>query len=365
MPAVSDGEKHLILVVDDLEPALRITVAHLKAKGYRTLAATRGEPALELAREQRPDLLLLDVNMPGMSGLEVCRRLKQDPATQRIPVIMMTANNEIRDIVVGFESGADDYLTKPYHELEMHARIRSMLRMYDAQRELDELNRNLERKVSEQVREIERANRLKRFFSPQIVQTILAENAESRLRDHRQDVTVVFLDLRRFTPFSERATPEEVIQTIRELHGTVGPVIFRHGATVERFVGDGIMMFMGDPEPMPDHALRAVSMCVEIRSTVEVLRERWQARGFPLGLGIGVATGRAVLGLVGFEGRVDYTALGSVTNLAARLCGEADGGQILISESTRTAIGDAIPTVPCGQLQLKGFSSPQAVFQVA
>ncbi len=361
----------LILVVDDVRDNVTMLSAHLRTKQYRTLAAYNGAEALRLAINERPDLIMLDVNMPGLSGLDVCSQLKQHPTTAMIPVILVTAHSDTSDIVKGLEIGADDYLVKPYNYLEMLARVRSMLRIREAQLELfqanqqlDELNRDLARKVAEQVRELERVNRLRRFFSPQIVETIVSEQADDMLREHRREVTVVFLDLRNFTPFAEGATPQQVLRTIRELHETVGPIIFRHKGTLERFAGDGLMVFLGDPEPMPEHAWQAVQMSIAIRAAVQKLGAEWESRGIDLKLGIGLATGEATIGTIGFEGRLDYAAIGPVTNLASRLCSSAAGWQILVSESTRQQIASHCETRPCGTVNLKGFSQPIAVYEI-
>ncbi len=207
-------------------------------------------------------------------------------------------------------------------------------------------------------------NRLRRFLSPELAKRITAENADEILSEHRREITVVFLDLRNFTSFSESATPQEVIYTIRELHELVGPIIFRYRGTLERFTGDGMMVFLGDPEPMENHASQAVKMALEIRNEFDNLRAAWTKKGYKLTLGIGIATGEASLGTIGFEGRVDYAAIGVVTNLSARICNEAKGGQILLSEKTYTVVNDQFEITPNETLNLKGFRKPQAIFEV-
>ena len=363
--------KHLVLVVDDLHDNVTMLCAYLHAKGYSTIAANDGLKALELANERYPDLIMLDINMPHMTGLEVCKELKGKELTKLIPIILVTANSSTDDIVKGFEVGADDYLIKPYNYMEMIARVRSMLRIKDAQnklvevnKQLDELNQNLEKKVTEQVRELERVNRLRRFLSPEIVNGITAENSEEILSEHRREITVVFLDLRNFTSFSEKATPQEVIHTIRELHQMVGPIIFEFRGTLERFTGDGMMVFLGDPEPMENHPCQAVKMALKIRDKVEDLRANWASKGYQLALGIGIATGEASLGTIGFEGRLDYAAIGVVTNLSARICNQAQGGQILMSQKTYSDTKDLFITKAQEPINLKGFSKAQPIFEV-
>ena len=368
--SLNDTGNHRILIVDDLPDNVTMLAAHLRAKGYTTLKAYGGAEALRIVEEEDPDLILLDVNMPMIDGLEVCSRLKKNPKHRMIPVILVTAHSETADILRGFETGADDYLIKPFNYTEMLARVRSMLRIRDTQQmlmrvngALEDLNRNLEQKVFDQVKELESVNRLRRFFSSQIVDSIVAGKNDV-LRSHRSEITVVFLDLRHFTAFAESNSPEEVIATIREMHETVGPIIFEYGGTLERFTGDGIMVFLGDPEPMEDHALQSVKMAKRIQTAVEPLRTTWEAKAYGLGLGIGICTGVASLGTIGFEGRLDYAAIGSVTNLAARLCGRAEGGQILVSASTHEALEGALETRACGEIGFKGFSKPQAVYEV-
>ena len=234
----------------------------------------------------------------------------------------------------------------------------------DANRRLDDLNKNLEQRVHDQVRELEQANRLRRFFSPQLAAHIISDHAEHILKEHRREVTIIFLDLRNFTPFAASASPAEVIATLRELHEAVGPILHRYGATLERFTGDGLMAFRGDPEPIPDHALQATRMAMEIREHTHALGQVWAHKGYDISLGMGIATGEASLGMLGFEGRRDYAAIGVATNPAARLCGHAEGGEIIISERTHQMIGDAIACEALPPLQLKGFTNPEAVFRV-
>lgn len=367
---MSTPPSHKILVVDDRVENVKVVSAHLRMRNYETLAGYNGIEAIALAVQHQPDLILLDVNMPGMDGLTACGKIKGDERTRHIPVILVTAQAETEDVVRGLEFGADDYLSKPYRPMELMARVRSALRIHDAQTELrrvnqqlDALNRELEERVLKQVEELEKANRLRRFFSPQLVDGILTENPDV-LKEHRREISIVFLDLRNFTSFAEFATPQEVIATIRELHTLVGPIIFKYRGTLERFTGDGLMVFLGDPEPMPDHAFQAAKMTLEIRDQVELLRSSWSQKGYDLGLGIGIASGEASLGTIGFEGRRDYAAIGVPTNLAARLCGKAAGGQILLSQRSYDLLDNAMEAFPVGEIDLKGFSMSQAVYEL-
>ncbi len=211
---------------------------------------------------------------------------------------------------------------------------------------------------------VEKLGRLKRFFSPQLAELIVTGGADDPLKTHRRDVTVVFLDLRGFTAFAETAEPEEVMAVLREYHAEMGRLILEHEGTLERFTGDGMMIFFNDPTPVADPAKRAVRMALAMRERVAPLCERWRKRGHELDLGIGIAQGYATIGAIGFEGRWDYGAIGTVTNLAARLCGEAKPSQILVSRRVASDAEDLIESEPVGPLALKGLAKPVPAFNV-
>ena len=368
----------LILVVDDNPMNVDILQARLRANGYEIITAADGEEALAAVREQRPDLVLLDVMMPKMDGIQVCRELRADPTLPFIPIILVTAKTDTKDVVAGLEAGGDEYLTKPVDQAALVARVKSMLRIKalhetvqeQAARlevqaaELQQWNKTLEQRVADQVAELERVGRLKRFFSPQLAELIVAGGAEDPLKSHRREVTVVFLDLRGFTAFAETAEPEEVMGVLREYHAEMGRLILAHEGTLERFTGDGMMIFFNDPVPVPDAPERALRMAVEMRQRVDELLVKWRKRGYDLDLGIGIAQGYATIGAIGFEGRWDYGAIGTVTNLAARLCGEAKPGQILISRRLLGTMDELIRVEPLGDLTLKGFLKPVPAFNL-
>jgi class 3 adenylate cyclase len=353
-----------ILVVDDTPSNVKLLADVLGAKGYAVLTAASGAEALEAVERHAPDLVLLDVMMPGMSGYDVCRKIRANPATAMLPVVMVTALDPAQERVKGIEAGADDFLTKPIHQPEILARVRSLLRIKSLHDELTELNRTLERRVNEQVMQLERLGRLKRFFSPALAEAIVAGGADDPLTSHRRDIVVVFLDLRGFTAFAETAEPEEVMGVLREYHAAMGELILAHEGTLERFTGDGMMVFFNDPVPVPDAQLRALRMALAMRERVTTLSDRWQKLGFELNFGVGIAQGYATLGAIGFEGRWDYGAIGTVTNLAARLCGEARGGQILISRRLYGALESVVEVEALGELTLKGFARPVTAFNV-
>jgi len=211
---------------------------------------------------------------------------------------------------------------------------------------------------------VEKLSRLKRFFSPQLAEAIVTGGADDPLKTHRREVTVVFLDLRGFTAFAETSEPEEVMGVLREYHAEMGSLILSHEGTLERFTGDGMMIFFNDPTPVPDPAERAVRMAVAMRERVATLLGKWRKRGYDLALGVGIAEGYATIGAIGFEGRWDYGAIGTVTNLAARLCGEARGGQILVSARVAAEVEDLVETEEVGPLALKGLTKPIPAFDV-
>jgi class 3 adenylate cyclase len=353
-----------VLVVDDTPVNLKLLADLLTAKGYEVVTATSGAEALAVVQAARADLVLLDVMMPGMSGYEVCRKIRADPATAMLPVVMVTALDPAQERVKGIDAGADDFLTKPIHQPELLARVRSLLRVKTLWDQLSELNRTLEARVAEQVGQLERLGRLKRFFSPQLAEAIVSGGAEDPLKSHRREVTVVFLDLRGFTAFAEAAEPEEVMGVLREYHAAMGELILAHEGTLERFTGDGMMIFFNDPVPVPDPQERAARMALAMRGRVDDLAREWRRRGWDLDCGVGIAQGYATIGAIGFEGRWDYGAIGTVTNLAARLCGEAQPGQVLISRRLYGTLEDVVDATPVGELSLKGFSRPVSVYNV-
>jgi len=351
-----------ILIVDDNETNRDILDARLSVHGYELLQAADGEEAIAIAKEHLPDLILLDVMMPKLDGIEVCRRLKDDPALPFMPIILVTAKADTQDVVTGLEAGADEYLTKPIDQTALVARVRSVLRVkalhdqVQAQAaDLATWNRTLEQRVTEQVAEIERAERLRRFLPPQIAKLVLSDGEDRLLGSHRREVTVVFCDLRGFTAFAETAEPEEVMTVLTGYHQSLGELIHRYEGTLAHFAGDGVMILFNDPVLCPNPCERAVRMSIDMRADITDLAVSWRKCGHRLGFGVGIAHGYATLGCIGFEGRYDYSAIGTVVNLAARLCGEAGSGQILVDRKVRAEVETLAELEPAGELSLKGF----------
>jgi adenylate cyclase len=361
-----------LLVVDDNEDNRYTLTRRLNREGYANLlTAENGREALELAQSKSIDLILLDIMMPELNGYETLERLKANSDLRHIPVIMISAVDEMDSVIRCIELGAEDYLSKPFNPTLLRARVGSSLqkkRLHDQVRlqaaDLAKWNNALEQRVAEQLTQIERAGRLKRFLAPQIAELVLNDGDEKVLESHRRDVTVVFCDLRGFTAFAETAEPEEVMAVLRDYHAHLGKLIHKYEGTLERFLGDGLMVLFNDPLRCPDPSLRAVRMAVEMRSAVSDLAAGWSKRGFELGFGMGIAHGYATLGRIGFEGRFDYSAIGTVVNLAARLCSQALAGQILIDPKVHTAVEAEIDAEPAGELTLKGLSRTIKAFNI-
>jgi len=360
-----------ILVVDDTPLNIKLLGDLLAAKGYAVTTAQNGEEALAKLAADVPDLVLLDVMMPGLSGYDVCRRIRDNAQTALLPVVMVTSLDPQQERVHGIEAGADDFLSKPINQQELLARVRSLLRVKSLQDEvrtqaeaLKHWNVALEDRVREQVEQLQRLSQLKRFFAPAVADAIVSAGEQSILAPHRREICYLFVDLRGFTAFTDAAEPEEVEAVLHDYHATMGPLIAEHEGTLDRFAGDGILVFFNDPLPIPDPGKRAAQMALAMRNAFGALRERWAQNGYDLDIGMGLARGYATLGAFGFEGRFDYSAIGGVVNLAARLCGEAKPGQILIDQRMRAALGDSFVAEAVGKIALKGFAQPIAAFEL-
>ncbi len=360
----------VILVVDDLPQNVKLMDAVLTPRGFTVHAAGSGEEALEWLSTQVPDLVLLDILMPGIDGYETCRQIRANEATSFLPVVMVTASGQEQKLRA-IEAGADDFVTKPFEQAELLARVRSLVRVkryHDTierqAAELADWNRELEAKVAAQVTELEQVGRLRRFLSPQVAGLIVESGDDGFLQSHRSEITAVYCDLRGFTSFAETAEPEEVISVLRGYHEALGDLVFRFEGTLEHFAGDGLLVFFNDPIPCPDAPERAVRMAVAMRGRVAELAEGWRSNGHDLGFGVGIAQGYATLGRVGFEGRYDYAAIGTVTNVSARLSALAQAGQILATQKVVTGAAEIAVTRSLGPTELRGITRPVEVFDV-
>jgi adenylate cyclase len=357
-----------ILVVDDMPASLRLVCDRLEHAGYAAQGVASGAQALVAAVERAPDLVLLDVVMPGMDGFEVCRALRRLPSFAAVPIVMLTSLEASDERVRALDAGADDFVSKPVVAAELLARVRSLLRvktLYDTvARQREELARwsaTLEQRVQQELARSERLSRLTRFFSPRLAARLVAETGDDPLRSHRGEVSVLFADLRGFTAFADAAEPRQVMAMLAQFHAAMGALIFEAEGTLERFTGDGMMVFFNDPDPLPDHALRAVHLAVAMQAAMPPLLAQWPGLG---GLAIGISRGPATLGAVGFAHRVDYAAIGPVTNRAARLCAQARGGEVLVCEAVQGDLAGRVACEPLPPLELKGFAQPVAALRV-
>jgi adenylate cyclase len=360
-----------ILVVDDNETNRDILVTRLSRDDYELLQACDGEEALAAAHKYQPDVILLDVMMPKIDGIEVCRRLKSDPDVPFTPIVLVTAKADSKDVVEGLEAGADEYLTKPIDQMALVARVKSVLRLkelHDKVRaqatDLVKWNETLEARVAAQVGEIERIGRLKRFLAPQIAELVVNSGGDKVLDSHRRNVSIAFCELRGFASFAEFAEPEEVLGVLRDYHECLGALIHKFEGTLERYAGEGLTVLFNDPLPCPNPSERAVRMAIEMRDAVSQLVENWQKHGYQLGFAIGIANGYATLGRIGFEGRFDYAAIGTVVHLAARLCEEAKAGEILVDAKVQAATESVAHLESASELLLKSFQRPVRAFNV-
>ena len=367
-----------ILIVDDDDAMREALGEQLSLLGYRVIAANSAEAALALLEQTEVDLAITDVNMGAMSGIDLCARLKGDPRFQLLPVILLTSAGELETRVEGLHAGADDFFIKPVSLIELRTRVKALLRvkgLLDTTRrlyekveaqaeELAEGKKTLEQRVQDQITQLERLGRLKRLLSPQLAEMVLLNNDRDPLQTHRAEVTVVFADLRGFTAFAEIAEPEEVMGVLQEYHHAMGSLIVEHEGTLERYTGDGMMILFNDPVPVPNPVERAIRMALQMRDRAKTLSAQWHRRGHPLDFGLGIAQGYATVGTIGFEGRWDYTAIGTVVNLAARLCGVAQPGQVLVPQRLVWMVDELVEAEHVGDFELKGLRRAVPVYNL-
>jgi adenylate cyclase len=351
-----------ILVVDDQRTTAEMVSGLLRNLGYEVDCALGGQEALQVVREKGTDLVISDIVMPGLDGYELCRRLRANAATALLPVILVTGAEQCERIK-GVEAGADDFLAKPVNWAELFARVKRLLQVKALQDEIKELNTRLEQRVREQVAQLERLSRMKRFFSRAVAEAIVA-GGEELLEPHRREITAVFLDLRGFTSFTDRADPDEVLELLRAYHATLGRTVDEFGGTLEHFAGDGVMIIFNDPIEVDKPAERAIRMALALQRAFNPIAEAWAKLGHEVGLGIGIAQGDTTLGVIGFEQRWQYAAIGNVPNLAARLCGAAHAGEIILDLQTEQDIVEIADTEFIGALTLRGFQQLVPAFKL-
>jgi adenylate cyclase len=345
------------LIVDDSVVNRKVLARHLESLDIASHEAANGREALEVLRSGGVDVgvVLLDIVMPEMDGYETLAAIKADETLRHVPVIMISGVEELDSVVRCIEMGATDYLPKPFDPAILGARIRASLagkRLHDLEVESAARQAQLLHTIELQKEE------LSRFLSPQVAALVSSPEGAQLLAGHRRLATSVFCDLRGFTPFSEAAEPEEVLGVLREYHRTMGELIVEHGGTLEHFAGDGMMVFFNDPVLQDDHVERAVRMSLAMRDRFDDLAARWSKRGHSLGFGVGIDTGYATLGRIGFEGRYDYGMVGTAVITASRLSSAAAAGQILLSPRSHADVEHLVDVEPVGELQLKGFSRP-------
>ena len=353
----------IALIVDDSAVNRQLLARHLAGIDIAAREAGDGRAALELLRELdgQVGVVLLDVVMPEMDGYETLEAIKADDELRHIPVIMISGVDELDSVVRCIRLGATDYLPKPFNPTILAARVRASMtekRVHDMElahaAEQAKLLETIERQKEE----------LSRFLSPQVAALVSTPEGQALLNGHRREATALFADLRGFTTFSDQAEPEEVLNLLREYHGAMGTLIVEHGGTLEHFAGDGMMVFFNDPVPQPDHVERAVRMAVAMREMFAGLSAKWARLGFELGLGIGIATGYATLGRIGFEGRYDYGMVGTAVIVASRLSSAAEANQILLNPRAHAAVEQLVAVEEVGALQLKGFARPMPTVNV-
>ena len=362
--AADDRQAGRVLVADDSAVNRKLLVQLLGRLGLQSIEVEDGAAALAVLHAEGPagiDVVLLDVVMPELDGYETLAAIKADETLRDLPVIMVSGIDELDSVVRCIEMGATDYLSKPLNPQILGARINASLaakRLRDLDKEYLERQTALTATIERQREE------LSRFLSPQVAALVSSPEGEQLLAGHRRQITAVFCDLRGFTAFAETAEPEEVMGVLREYHAEMGRCILAAEGTLERFTGDGMMIFFNDPVQVADPAAWAVRMAGAMRDRIATLTGAWRKRGFDLDFGVGIAQGYATIGAVGFEGRLDYGAIGTVTNLASRLCGEAKPGQILVHQRVAGGVEEIAEVETVGELTLKGFQRPVKAFNV-
>ena len=347
----SQNQKQSILIVDDSRTNIDVLAQILKAN-YRLLIALDAEKALTiLQKNEAPDLIILDVIMPGMSGYELCEQLKKDPKLQHIPVIFVTAMSEIEDETKGFELGAVDFITKPYSPSIVTARVKTQLALKEARDAMEGFSK-----------------KLSRYVSPQVKESILSGQQSAQLGSSRKKLTVFFSDIVGFTRKTDRLEPEDLTYILNSYLNRMADIALKHGGTVDKFIGDAVLVFFGDPESrgVQQDALACVTMAIEMQAEIQQLSRQWSARGIAIDFEVrmGMTTGYCTVGNFGSETHMDYTIIGNPVNLASRLETHAAPNSILITEDTYELIKGRVHCTPAEPIHAKGLSDPVPVYNV-
>jgi adenylate cyclase len=344
-----------ILVVDDSAEFRAVLCQTLEGAGYVATQAASAEEALRAIETNFPDLVLLDVNFPGMSGYQFCETVRLRFPDAFLPIILLSGDGQLSaERIKGLESGAYEFLSKPIGSQELLARVASFLKV-------QELHRTAERQRGQLAAQMAL---LKRFFSPQVSDSILTGSGASVLNHHKRDVTICFVDLRGFTSFAEVAEPEVVIEVISQYYSIVCALALNHGGTISSLAGDGIMLIFNDPVELPNHTEAAVNFAFAVRRELTHRANSWNELGYKLGFGAGIARGESIMGAIGFEQFVHYTAISSSVNLAARLCQSAEVGQVLSTLRALRAVEGRVITELVATLSLKGIEKPVNAVQL-
>jgi len=364
-------KEHTILIVEDNPDVIKF-ISFLLKDSYSVLTACDGVEGIEKVKQASPDLVISDVMMPRKDGYQLCREIKMNPETRHTPVILLTAKAELAMKIEGLEFGADDYIVKPFNSKELLARIRTLLRQKGMEKEIQQKNvelesysKILEDKVKEQIEKIEGMKRLERYLSPKVAQAVMDGGKGVELKTSRKKLTVVFSDIRGFTSLSDELEPEEVVETLNDYFSEMLPIIHKYDGTLDKFIGDGIMIFFGNPVYFENHAERAVRMAIDMQKRVEELHSLWSQKGRkPIAIGIGINTGYVTVGSIGPSEHMDYTVIGTQVNLSARLQEFAKPGEIIISNSTYGEIRDIVEVDPRGDVTVKGLKNPVTIYSV-
>lgn len=360
-PAEQLPKSKTILVVDDDELLRSILKEILNFEGFRVEIAGSGDDALEFVAKEIPSLIVLDVGLPGMSGRTVCQKIRETYPGIFLPILLISGDTA--DLLVeGLKAGANDFIPKPFKADQIRAKVKSFIDvkgLYDNVQEkaisLADKSEKLENRITHNISQL---NQLKRFLSPQVADYVVSADDLSTQKSRRKDVTVVFVDLRGFTAFAEKYSPEEVSEVLSDYYREVGTEVLKHQGSIGCLAGDGIMSFFNDPIELENHFEKALHFTLAVRERLTALVNTWNAKNYQLHFGIGVATGVATIGIVGFEGYWDYAVIGAVSNLAARLCSNAQQGQILISKNSLEPLQGKLDFKEIATLKLKGIPFP-------